>query len=110
MGVQYHTDRTRSVYVENFNRFIGATAHDNILKNVKDKVIDRFLQNQAELDEEEVVFLLNDKYRKIYKKKDTRMKSVNGRETGYLVSSFLLKNLNNLVPVIGLVSVKQKIM
>lgn len=71
MGVQYHTDRTSSVHVENFNRFIGATAHDNILKNVKDKVIDRFLQNQAEPAEEEVVFLLNDEYRKIYKKRYT---------------------------------------
>ena len=55
VGVQYHTDRTSSVHVEHFNRFVGATAHDDILKNVKDKVIDKCLLNQAELAEEVVV-------------------------------------------------------
>lgn len=55
MGVQYHTERTSSVHVKHFNRFVGATANDDILKNVKDKVIDKCLLNQAELAEEVVV-------------------------------------------------------
>lgn len=90
--VQDHSDCASRVHVKDLDGFIGATAQNYIWI-----ICQR--NNKRQLLVKSIV--LNNLMRE---QKDTRMKSVDGGETGYLLCSFLMKDFYQFVLVVRLIS------